>query len=186
MDDDLGILMSNNFIRMLSRQGVFSENALKSLFRILSKKTHPDLNKGIDPGLFRKLEREYREACALLPKASQLLKNGSVDPAMIRYYLYGALSYYSTSGQHSFKVRNKPELAERNQVICSDVQRWAKLYDPDFLEIFNRYNSFRFQDFRISWNGGAAAGSGSFGDISSPGFPMRVMLFTASSLIPKD
>lgn len=143
------LLAQNTLLRILHSGEDFTLPALKRLYRILCKRTHPDLAGNTEK--FQTLQLEYEEALQYLEALQDYRQHlGNMDIQELRRSLYMSLHQYTVSGLHSFRIRLKPELKSRNTAIIRDVLYWANLYDSRLVPIFARYNQFTFQNF-VEW-----------------------------------
>ena len=165
--------LSNDIIRQLINSGHISESELKSIYRGLSKETHPDLTGG-DSSEFLKIREEYRQAQSYLnvlksqngTHREQPFLSGNpgrtspfsptriifdsgfrraIDP---RAGLYVGLFRYAAAGLYSQRVRAKSTSNRRNLNIIRTVVYWAHLYDPEFISIFINYNRLHLVQYR--------------------------------------
>lgn len=132
----------------------------KRIYKLLCKSTHPDLT-GKDGMEFIKLQEIYEKIHEreLSGGQTEVLDfdphriiresgyRGVKDP---RAALYISLYRYVASGLHSYKIRSKEVLRDRNSFIIRTVLYWAGLYDEDFVGIFIDFNTRVFEQIRAS------------------------------------
>jgi hypothetical protein len=132
----------------------------KRIYKLLCKSTHPDLT-GKDGMEFIKLQEIYGKIRARELSGGQpdLLDfdphriiresgyQGVKDP---RAALYISLYRYVASGLHSYKIRSKDVLRDRNSLIIRTVLYWASLYDEEFVQVFIDFNTRVFEQIRAS------------------------------------
>lgn len=135
-------------IRKVLTTGRYTLSELKTLYRILSKFTHPDMTGG-DGERFIRLKEAYEAALRrkdLKGRGPLFLEDrtpeevvrecgytGEISP---RLGLYLSLYRYLTLGLHSYRIRHNPALHERNERVLRAIRHWATVYDPSFLSTF--------------------------------------------------
>jgi hypothetical protein len=130
----------------------------RKIYLYLCKNTHPDLT-GKDGEDFIRLKELYRR---IEEKESAVgeTADSQFDPLKViresgydaagdsRKALFLSLYRYMSSGMHSYRIRRKPPLKERNALILRSVLYWAGRYDRDFVGLFLDYNTRIFQQIR--------------------------------------
>jgi hypothetical protein len=137
------IIQHNSLVKRLIAEGNLSEEYLKKIYRRLCKITHPDLKKQ-DSVEFIRLKAEYEEAKEHVGELKTYLiekENTNVlGDGDIRRMFYASLKHYLAAGLDSMRIRIKPEIKKRNELILREVLYWAKLYKPSFIPVFLEYN----------------------------------------------
>lgn len=146
----------NRILKELIKSRNFSEKEAKRVFRKLSKLTHPDITKKNSSEDFINLKMELEEALAVIKNPTlveNILKSedsflfDEENEVNLRVNLYRWLEIYISLGIYSQKIRLKKELKERNEKIISSIINLSKLYDEEFAELFEEFNSNYFQPF---------------------------------------
>lgn len=130
----------------------------RKIYLYLCKNTHPDLT-GKDGGDFIRLKELYRrieEKEAGLHGVTagpfdpfRIIRESGYDPGEDpRAALFISLYRYMSAGMHSYRVRRKAPLKERNAQILRTVLFWAGTYDRGFVQIFIDFNTRIFQQIR--------------------------------------
>jgi hypothetical protein len=146
-------------VKLLTTRSCTREE-FKRIYKLLCKNTHPDLT-GKDGSDFIFLQEIYRR----IKDREHRLSVGaseSFDPYKIIYEsgygkvrdsrsaLYLSLYRYVSSGLHTYKIRSKDILRERNSLIIRTVLYWAGIYDIKFVQIFIDYNQKILDHIRAS------------------------------------
>ncbi|RPJ09289.1 MAG: hypothetical protein EHM28_02000 [Spirochaetaceae bacterium] len=160
MADIETLIRKNSIVKRLIAEGNLSQEYLKKIFRNLCKITHPDLDKkpGEEAGreeagaAFIRLKDEYEEAKSNLERLqSYLLGNGRGGDVLgardIERMFYDSLRHYLAAGLYSVRMRIRPELKKRNELILREIVYWAKLHDPVFIGVFLIYNKTYLRRF---------------------------------------
>lgn len=130
--------------------GSFTKEDFNKLYRLLCKNTHPDLT-GKDGKDFIKLQEINKqiqkktdaEAFFIRQKFDPnkiVIESGYPKPDDERTALFISLQRYVHLGLHSYKLRTKSPLKERNRQVIRTVLYWGNLYDKQFVTIFLEYN----------------------------------------------
>ncbi|MBN2351521.1 MAG: hypothetical protein JXD23_03055 [Spirochaetales bacterium] len=137
------ILLGNSIVKRLVADGDISMERLKKIYRTYCKMTHPDLMKK-DGREFIRLTAEYEEALAHWDELSARLVGDGLSTALgesdIRRMFYASLRHYLAAGLYSPRIRIKPEVKKRNELVLREVVYWANMYRPDFIAPFLGYN----------------------------------------------
>ncbi len=129
----------NPFIKEFIKKISVSQEDLKSSFRKLSKKTHPDL--GGSEADFIELQRQYEEAREFLKQTAKEKKASaeklSSYKAQAREALFLYLRHYKILGLPFAMLKRQDPRFEK---IWTEVQFWAGWYDPYFKGLINQYH----------------------------------------------
>jgi hypothetical protein len=133
----------NRLIYLLQLENEMTIPRLKKVYRILCKKTHPDITKGSD-SKFIELRREYEEAFAIISKGEtagpvkeeNTEKKTAPVPENLREAVMEKLY------QYSLKV-----LSPESEDILLELIRLTQTYNPDVHEILKSYYEVFFKRF---------------------------------------
>ncbi|MFP4112979.1 MAG: hypothetical protein ACOC2Y_00090 [Spirochaetota bacterium] len=150
------IMEENPFLTYLETHGNAGPETLKELFRVLAKRTHPDL--GADnPHAFVRLQEQYHEALARL--AERKVVDGAQEPARDPRdeLLFALYRYTSRLPQSELDARDLPEDCRR---AFGDALGAAERYTTQaaqalqtFHEEFHtkRAQNARYPDVRVKY-----------------------------------
>jgi hypothetical protein len=132
----------NRLIAFLKNENNLSIARLKQLYRLLSKKTHPDLVKGA-PEQFVRLRKDYEEALQILRShgpANMGISGGNRDPGknvreqvLSGLYLY-ALKFFSSESKAAIL-----RLIEAAYPYDSRIHELLKSYYAEFFRQFHAW-----------------------------------------------
>jgi hypothetical protein len=146
-------------VEKLLTTGSFTKEDFFYLYRILCKNTHPDLT-GKDGADFIRLQEIYQQVKNDL-ETREVTSDSTFDPYRVitesgysrsvdvRTALYISLTRYVALGLHSYRVRSRILLKERNRNVIRTILYWANRYDKRFVPIFIRYNENKFENAYI-------------------------------------
>jgi hypothetical protein len=147
------IIQSNSIVKRLIVEGDLSPENLKRVYRRLCKITHPDLQKQ-DSIEFIQLKDEYEEAKEIFEDLkAYLIQKGNtslLEEDDVRRMFYAGLRHYMAAGLYSLRMRIRPEMKKRNELILREVLYWAKLYKPTFIKVFLEYNKAYLKRY-VDW-----------------------------------
>jgi hypothetical protein len=147
------ILLTNSILKRLMASGNISREELKKIYRTYCKMTHPDSGKE-DSREFIRLQAEYEEAVSHWDELSARLAGAgqgrALKPEDLRRMFYAALRHYLAAGLYSPRMRIRPEVKKRNELILREVVYWARLYQPTFIPPFLEYNKIYLKRY-LEW-----------------------------------
>lgn len=159
----------NDIVEKFLTKNTFSKEDFFKLYRILCKNTHPDLT-GKDGSDFIRVQELY-EQMKTMGAADSVTLTSRFDPFKViresgftvpqnpdssvkadRAALYISLHRYVSLGLHSYKLRSKSLLKERNRTVIRTVLYWGNRYDRRFVPLFVDYNKNKFEQVIINEN----------------------------------
>lgn len=159
----------NDIVEKILTKNTFSKEDFFKLYRILCKNTHPDLT-GKDGRDFIRVQELYQQM-KNLTAAETITLTSRFDPYKViresgfslpqntnppgtpdRAALYISLHRYVSLGLHSYKLRSKSLLKERNRTVIRTVLYWGNRYDKRFVPLFVDYNKNKFEQVIINEN----------------------------------
>jgi hypothetical protein len=144
------IIRKNSIVQRLIGGGKITREQLKKIYRTLSKLTHPDL-KHEDDRQFIRLHEEYEEALAHWDALRTRLAGEDGSTIDIRTLFYGSLRHYLAAGLYSQRVRLRPDIKKRNEMVMREVLSWARLYNPAFMTVFLDFNKSHLRRY-LEWS----------------------------------
>lgn len=149
-------------IQRLRDRPALTADQIDRLYKRLVKTTHPDVAGGeqtvfiqVQEG-FEQLraefkERENRKALDESIDPYRVLRDvGVQDSANSRQALYVSLYRLRTLGVFRLRMRRRPELRQRNELVIKTVLYWGYEYDttfvPRFVQLMRHYGNFPFTD----------------------------------------
>ncbi|MFP4562440.1 MAG: hypothetical protein ACLFRY_03940 [Spirochaetia bacterium] len=156
LSEEMEITALPDIISKLLTTKSCTREEFRRIYLYLCKNTHPDLT-GKDGEDFIRLKEIYRRIEEKEPSAESvtpfepmriLQESGFEAGGDPRAALFISLYRYMSTGMHSYRIRRKPPLKERNALILRTVLYWAGTYDRNFLQIFIDYNTRIFQQIR--------------------------------------
>jgi hypothetical protein len=147
------ILLTNSILKRLVASGNISREELKKIYRTYCKMTHPDI-KNQDGREFIRLRAEYEEALSNWDELSARLtvagQGRALNPEDLRRMFYSALRHYLAAGLYSPRMRIRPEVKKRNELVLREIVYWARLYQPTFIPPFLEYNKIYLKRY-LEW-----------------------------------
>ena len=148
-------LQNNKLLSLFIKGGEISIPALKKIYRKLCLSLHPDViedeenNEGIK---FIELNKQYEEILTSFPELRSQLDNVRTniqysESGNVKKDFYFILNRYTALGLHSPRVRLREQLKKRNTKIVNQILQVSRLYSPDFIPCFNKFNSIVFHSF---------------------------------------
>lgn len=149
----------DELLEKIKTVGSFTKDDFFKLYRLLCKNTHPDLT-GKDGRDFIRLQEIYdklkdtlhaesADIAAYFNPYKVISELGYSRPLEARNCLFISLYRYVSLGLHTRKVRSKPVLKERNNMIIRTVLYWGQKYDREFVSIFLNFNTSRFDTIQM-------------------------------------
>jgi len=172
----------------LLRQNTYSRQELDHLFRLLSKRSHPDATGGSGEEFIR-LRSIYERArlrlndsggAPAVPSAGavhpsrkpspshspsppagnesrdfdpgKIIREAGFDDSLSsRGCLFLSLQAFFNLGMYNYRIRALPGLQRRNNDVLQTITYWARIYDPEVVEIFRAYSSRTYQSLSTTW-----------------------------------
>jgi len=148
------IIRTNSIVQRLIGGGTITREQLKKIYRTLCKSTHPDIRHKDDREFIR-LHAEYEQALEYWHDLHSRLTGArgvsTMTPADVRSHFYGALRHYLAAGLYSQRVRIRPDIKKRNELVLREVLTWANAYQPAFINVFLDFNKSHLRRY-LEWN----------------------------------